>query len=151
MSLDWKKCIICQESTREALKCSLNSNGSPEDNRQTYLTFFQNVNSIREANALPTELKFGDDVDVTAFVKVLGTSPVTSSLAFQSLRKLKSVQAENEAKTAEQTRREDPHRNAGNASLTLKRSHNVYYVQVEATAISFNVSRCWKLIRASVE
>ena len=54
MSLDWKKCIICQESTKEALKCPLNSNGSPEANRQTYLAFLQNVNSFREANALPT-------------------------------------------------------------------------------------------------
>lgn len=38
-SLNWKKCIICQESTREALKCPLNSNGQPEANRQMYLAF----------------------------------------------------------------------------------------------------------------
>ena len=62
-----------------------------------------------------------------------------------------SVPAENEAKTAEQTRREDPHRNAGNASLTLKRNHNVYSVQKEARAIGYSVSRCWKLMRASVK
>ena len=53
MSLDWKMCIICRESTTEALKCPLNSNESPEANRQTYLAFLQNVNSFREANAFP--------------------------------------------------------------------------------------------------
>ena len=67
MSLDWKKCIICQESTREALRCPLNSNGSPEANRQTYLAFLQNVNSFQKADSLPVELKFSDDVDVDCF------------------------------------------------------------------------------------
>ena len=57
MSLDWKKCINCQESTREALKCPLNGNRPPEANRQTYLDFLRNVNSFREEGSLPVELK----------------------------------------------------------------------------------------------
>lgn len=46
ISLDWKKCIICQESMREGLQCPINSNGPPEANQQTYLAFLQNANSF---------------------------------------------------------------------------------------------------------
>ena len=118
MSLDWKKCIICQESTREALKCPLNSNGSPEDNRQTYLTFFQNVNSIREANALPTELKFGDDVDVDCLCQ--GSWHKSCNLKF-SLSKLKKAQECAGRKRGEDSRADEEGRPA---SKRRKRQSN---------------------------
>ena len=65
MPIDWKKCIICQQTTQEPLKCPLNnSHGSPEANRQTYLSFLQNVESFRQVNALPMEINLGENIDV---------------------------------------------------------------------------------------
>ena len=62
MSLDWIKCIICQESTKEALKCPLNSNGSPEANQQTYLAF------------LPAQLSFATGQRIFSIVVSLSGS-----------------------------------------------------------------------------
>ena len=90
MLLDWKKCIICQESTRKPFNCPRNSNGPPEANRQTYLALLQNVNSFREADGLPVELKFGDDVDVDSLCHNYGSWHKSCHLKF-SLLKLKKV------------------------------------------------------------
>lgn len=111
MSLDWKKCIICQESTKEALKCPLNSNGSPEANRQTYLAFLQNVNSFREANALPTELKFGDNVDVDCLCLNQGSWHKSCHLKF-SLSKLKKAQERAGRKRVEESKADEEERPA---------------------------------------
>ena len=153
MSLDWIKCIICQESTKEALRCPLNSNGSPEANQQTYLAFLQNANSFREANALPTELKFGDNVDVDCLCLNQGSWHKSCHLKFSlsKPKKLKSVLAKSKSKTAKQTRRKDLYLNVGNASVSLKSNYSVYSVLGEAKAISFTVFRCWKPTRASVK
>lgn len=64
MSIDWNKCIICQESTNEALKCPLNGNGSLESNRQVYAAFLENVGTFEEANLSPVKLQFSNDVDL---------------------------------------------------------------------------------------
>ena len=64
MSLDWQKCVICQDATDEVLKGPLKSNVT-EDNEEAYRTFLENVIGFREANALPADLKFtGNEVDV---------------------------------------------------------------------------------------
>ena len=57
MSLDWQKCVICQDATDEVLKGPLKSNVT-EDNEEAYRTFLENVIGFREANALPADLKF---------------------------------------------------------------------------------------------
>ena len=56
MSFDWKKCIICQESTAEVLKCPLNGNDSEESNRKAYVTFLESVEAFRIASLLPVQL-----------------------------------------------------------------------------------------------
>ena len=106
MSLDWKKGIICQESTREALKCPLNSNGPPETNRQTYLTFLQDVNRFREADGLPVELKFGDDVDVDCLCRNHGSWHKSCQLKF-SISKLKKAQERAGRKRSEDSRADE--------------------------------------------
>ena len=109
MSLDWKKCIICQESTREALKCPLNSNGPPEANRQTYLAFLQNVNSFREANSLPVDLTFGDDVDVDCLCRNQGSWHKSCHLKF-SRSKLKKAQERAVRKRTDENREDEEER-----------------------------------------
>ena len=113
---------ICQESTREALKCPLNGNGTPEANRQTYLAFLQNVNSFRGADGLLMELKFGDDVDVDCLRRNHGSWRKYCHLKW-SLSKLKKPHERTDWK-----RGGDPHRNAGNTSLSLKNDRSVYSV-----------------------
>ena len=111
MSLDWKKCIICQESTREALKCPLNSKGTPEANRQTYLAFLQNVNSFREAVGIPVELKFSDDVDVDCLCRNHGSGHKSCHLKF-SLSKLKKAQERAGRKLSDDNRTDEEERPA---------------------------------------
>ena len=91
MSVDWKKCIICQESTKESLKCPLNSHGPSEVNKEAYVAFLQNVSSFRAANALPVELKFAGDVDVDCLVLNMASWHKSCRLKF-SLSKLKKAQ-----------------------------------------------------------
>ena len=109
MSLDWTKCVICQEATKEVLKCPLNSHGPPEDTHQTYLAFLQNVNSFREANVLPIELKFGNDVDVECLYLNHGCWHKSCHLKF-SHSKLKKAQERADRKRSEDSRADEEER-----------------------------------------
>jgi hypothetical protein len=91
MPIDWKKCIICQQTTQEHLKCPLNSHGSPEADRQTYLSFLQNVQSFRQVNALPMEINFGENIDVECLCSNHGSWHKSCHLKF-SVSKVKKAQ-----------------------------------------------------------
>ena len=104
-----KRGIICLGSTRElSINYSipaLNSNGSPEANRQTYLAFLQNVNSFREAEGLPVELKFGDDVDVDCLGRNHSSWHKSCHLKF-SLSQLKKAQERVGRKRSDDSKRD---------------------------------------------
>ena len=91
MPLDWQKCMVCQEATKEALKCPLNmySHGSPESNREPYKAFLSNFNSFKEANALPVALKF-DDIDVETLVVNNASWHKSCHLKFSTSKVLKA-------------------------------------------------------------
>lgn len=90
-SIDWEKCVICQDTTKESLKCPLKSNGTPEANRQTYASFLENVRSFRQLNALPVDIHFGEDVDVECLCRNNGSWHKTCHLKF-SASKVKKAQ-----------------------------------------------------------
>ena len=75
-----------------------------------------------QADGLPVELKFGDDVDVDYLCRNHGSLHKSSHLKF-TLSKLKKAQ-----ELTDRKRGGDPHRNAGNTSLSLKNDCNVYSV-----------------------
>ena len=55
MSLNGDLCVICQDTTREALRCPMKAH-SFESN--IYNTFVSNVTCFKDLNSLPVELKF---------------------------------------------------------------------------------------------
>ena len=111
MPFDWQKCIICQEFTKEALKCPLNSHGSPEANRQTYADFLQNAKRFREANMLPIDLTFSDDVNVESLCANQASWHKSCRLKF-SLSKLEKAQKRGNRKRSQDNQTKDGEENA---------------------------------------
>ncbi len=111
MPFDWQKCIICQEFTKEALKCPLNSHGSPEANRQTYADFLQNAKRFREANMLPINLTFSDDVNVESLCTNQASWHKSCRLKF-SLSKLEKAQKRGNRKRSQDNQTKDGEENA---------------------------------------
>ena len=60
-------CLICQECTKEPLKCPLNVQGN-KDKSEPYCCFLKNVNAFRDLGALPVFLNFGEDMTVSKLV-----------------------------------------------------------------------------------
>ena len=60
--MDWKFCIICQESKKEPLKCPLNAHGTGNKSK-AYETILTSVSEFRELNKLPVAVVFGEDMD----------------------------------------------------------------------------------------
>ena len=61
--MDWTKCIVCQEVTRESLKCPMNSSsGTHDEKKKSYGNFLKNVEEFRTIDALPVQLSFSEDV-----------------------------------------------------------------------------------------
>ena len=59
--MDWKLCIICQESTKELLKCPYAH--TTGDKSKAYENFLTSVSEFRELNKLPVTVVFGKDMD----------------------------------------------------------------------------------------
>ena len=64
--MDWKLCIICQESTKEPLKCPLNAHVTG-DKSKAYETFLTSVSKFRELNKLPVAVVFEEAMDTNQF------------------------------------------------------------------------------------
>ena len=62
MEANWNKCIICQQDKSEPLKCPLDSFGT--GNEVFYSSFLTIVQEFRSIDALPTNICFGDDINV---------------------------------------------------------------------------------------
>ena len=59
--MDWKLCIICQESTKELLKCPYAH--TTGDKSKAYENFLTSVSEFRELNKLPVAVVFEKDMD----------------------------------------------------------------------------------------
>ena len=66
--MDWNKCMICQETTSENLKCPLNAHGI-EDKTTPYRSFLNNINEFRSLESLPVKLNFGSDMSADELVQ----------------------------------------------------------------------------------
>ena len=89
MSLNWDLCIICQDNTREPLRCRMNAHSFDSS---IYNTFLTNVAHFKDLNSLPVELKFS--IDTTTTEDLLSTNAKwhqSCQLKF-SLSKLKKAQ-----------------------------------------------------------
>ena len=58
LEVDWNKCVICQEETKEPLKCPLLGPGASESKSETYESFLHNVEQFRAMDSLPTKVFF---------------------------------------------------------------------------------------------
>jgi len=58
--LDWSKCVICQISTSDPLKCPANCPvAGAESVEETYRKFLENVTQFREIGSMPCNVPFG--------------------------------------------------------------------------------------------
>ena len=64
MSFNWDKCIICQETKADALKCPLNDPRHLANGSNVYATFLNNVKELRSIDALPFQLQLDEDTTV---------------------------------------------------------------------------------------
>ncbi len=67
MEIDWKKCIICQEDTREPLKCPLLGPGTCDSKIEAYRSFLSNIEQFKAMNSLPTAIIFGEQESAESF------------------------------------------------------------------------------------
>ena len=68
--VDWEKCIVCQQTTKEALQCPANSKRS--DVGAGYETFANNINSLKQLGCMPvtmTVLASGTDSSLSELFK----------------------------------------------------------------------------------
>ena len=60
--MDWKRCIICQKDTSEALRCPLSSStGTVDDKKQAYIVLLKNIQEFQSINALPVQLNLENE------------------------------------------------------------------------------------------
>jgi hypothetical protein len=66
MDVDWESCIICQQSTKEYLRCPQKAHSFDSS---IYSIFLDNVAAFRNLGCLPIELKFElDDTTLDTFI-----------------------------------------------------------------------------------
>ena len=61
-------CLICQQKTKEPLKCPLNAKGD-KDLSVPYSSFLTNVSAFRALGTLPVVLKFSNDITTEELVQ----------------------------------------------------------------------------------
>ena len=60
--MNWKRCIICQKDTAEALRCPLSSStGTIDDKIQAYIVLLKNIEEFKSINDLPGQLNFENE------------------------------------------------------------------------------------------
>ena len=63
MAFSWNRCIICQKTTKEELRCPLRASGDRADPKLVYGSFIQNVFEFIALNTLPVPLSLPLDID----------------------------------------------------------------------------------------
>ena len=63
MAFSWNRCIICQKTTKEELRCPLRASGDGADPKLVYGSFIQNVSEFIALNTLPVPLSLALDID----------------------------------------------------------------------------------------
>ena len=67
MAFSWNRCIICQKTTKEELRCPLRAKGDRADPKLVYGSFIQNVSEFNALNALPVPPFPPLDIDANNF------------------------------------------------------------------------------------
>ena len=70
-NMDWNMCLICQEMSKEPLKCLLKAEAT-RDKTETYGSFLKNVHTFRAMDMLQVVLDFGEDMTVDDLVQNRG-------------------------------------------------------------------------------
>ncbi|KAJ7381361.1 hypothetical protein OS493_001489 [Desmophyllum pertusum] len=70
MALSWSRCIICQKTTAEELRCPLRACGAKLDPRSVYSPFLQNVSEFNSLEALPISLSLPLDININVDVLI---------------------------------------------------------------------------------
>lgn len=68
MSFSWLKCVICQNVTKEDLRCPLKALGANVNPKSVYESFLANVAGFKEIDKLPVCLALAPEVNVDVLV-----------------------------------------------------------------------------------
>lgn len=69
MEISWSRCIICQTTTTEDLRCPLRACGPCYDPVSVYASFLQNILKFSSLGALPVNVPFALDIDTDVLIK----------------------------------------------------------------------------------
>lgn len=69
MEISWSRCLICQTTTTEDLRCPLKACGPCYDPVSVYASFLQNVLEFSSLSALPVNVPFALDIDTDVLIK----------------------------------------------------------------------------------
>ena len=69
MEISWSRCLICQTTTTEDLRCPLRACGPCYDPVSVYASFLQNVLEFSSLGALPVNVPFALDIDTDVLIK----------------------------------------------------------------------------------
>ena len=69
MEISWSRCLICQTTTTEDLRCTLRACGPCYDPVSVYASFLNNVLEFSSLGALPVNVPFALDIDTDVLIK----------------------------------------------------------------------------------
>jgi hypothetical protein len=102
MSFSWKKCVICQKTTKEEIRCPLNALGET-DPKAVYQSFLTNVAGFKEIDRLPASLTLPADVNANVFLSNKACWHKSCTLQF-SASKLEKARESKRKRDAERER-----------------------------------------------
>ena len=111
----WSRCIICQKSTSEELRCPLGASGDRADPKAVYTSFLCSVFEFNALEPLPIPVSMPLDIDAEVLIENEASWHKSCHLQFstsklnkakeRSARKLEQAQKEDEEMQASKTRR----------------------------------------------
>ena len=119
MVFSWSRCVICQKSTSEELRCPLRASGYRADPEAIYTSFLCNFLEFNALEALPIALSMPLDIEADVLIENEALWHKSCHLQFSTsklnkakerlARKREQAQKEDEEMRASKTRRLSSH------------------------------------------
>lgn len=107
MALSWSRCIICQKTTAEDLRCPLRASGDKVDPRVVYSSFLKNVLEFNTVDALPVPLSLPLDIDEDVLIEKEASWHKSCHLQFSTSKLNKAKERVARKRKKEQAQRDD--------------------------------------------
>lgn len=105
MTMDWTRCIVCQQQTAEVLRCPLKAAGAG-DKSEAYASFLENVNEFRDLN----QLLANREMDVYQLVQQEAKWHKSCHMKFSKSKLQQARKRESDEATGNSSKRRHVHR-----------------------------------------